>query len=104
MTANLYARGTIWKFKPGKREEAIKLVEGFQDDIEESKGFRGLIILRSVDDPNEARFLAIWDSEESLKASEKGVYSKVSGKAMPLAEKPPELKHFEIPSARLSLI
>lgn len=104
MTTSLYARGTIWKFKPGKRAEAVKLVEGFQDEIRKSKGFRGLMVLLSVDDPNEARFLALWDSEDSLKASEKGVYSKVSGKAMPLAERPPELKHFEIPSALLALI
>ncbi len=104
MTANLYARMTVWKFKPGKRDEAIRIVEGFQEDIGESEGFRGLIILRSVDDPNEARFLALWDSEESLKASEKGVYQKVSGNAMSLAEKPPELKNFEIPSALLALI
>ncbi len=99
----LYARMTKWKFKPGKRAEAIKIVESFQEDIGESEGFRGLIMLLPVDDPNEARFIALWDSEESLKASEKGVYSKVSGKAMPLAEKPPELRHFTIPSARLAL-
>jgi len=104
MTAKLYARMTVWKFKPGKRAEAIKIVEGFQDDIRKTNGFRGLLMLLSTDDPNEAKFMAIWDSEEALKASEKGVYSKVSGKAMPLAEKPPELKHFEIPSALLALI
>ena len=104
MTAKLYARMTVWKFKPGKRSEGIKLVESFQDDIRKTNGFRGLLMLLSVDNPDEAMFMAIWDSEEALKASEKGVYKIVSGKAMVLAEKPPELKNVEIPSALLALI
>lgn len=95
---------TTWKFKPGKRAEAIKIVEDTLEEIRKSKGFRGLIILLSSEDPNVASFMAIWDSEEALNASQKGVYSKVAGKAMPLSEKPPELKNMEIPRALLALV
>jgi|WetSurMetagenome_2_1015567.scaffolds.fasta_scaffold289864_1 quinol monooxygenase YgiN len=104
MTAKLYARMSVWKIKPGMRPEAVKIVEESLEEIRKNKGFRGLITLLPSDDPNGATFMAIWDSEEALKASEKGVYQKVSGKAMSLAEKPPEVKHFEIPNALLALI
>jgi quinol monooxygenase YgiN len=104
MAAELHARMTVWKFKPGKRSEAIKIVEDSLEEIRNNKGFRGLLTLLPNDDPNEATFMAIWDSEEALNASQKGIYQKVSSKAMTLAEKPPELKNVKIPRALLALI
>jgi quinol monooxygenase YgiN len=104
MAAKLYARMTVWKLKPGKRAEAIKIVEDSLEEIRKNKGFRALLTLLPSNDPNGAMFLAIWDSEEDLIASQKGIYSKVSGKAMPLAEGPPELKNLEVPRALLALI
>ena len=104
MASKLYARMTTWKFKPGKRAEAVKIVEESLEDIREAKGFRGLLTLLSSDDRNVAMFLAIWDSKEDLIASQKGVYTKVAGKAKPLAESAPELRNVEIPRALLSLV
>jgi quinol monooxygenase YgiN len=104
MATNLFARMTVWKFKPGKRAEAIKIVEDSLDEIRKNKGFRGLIISFPIDDANGATIMAIWDSEEALNASQKGIYQKVSSKAMPLAEKPPELKNLEISRALLAFI
>jgi quinol monooxygenase YgiN len=104
MVAKLYARMTVWKFKPGKRAEAVKIVEDSLDEIRKNKGFRALITLLSTDDPNGATMIALWDSEETLKASQESIYRKVSGKTIPLAEKPPELKNMEIPTALLALI
>jgi quinol monooxygenase YgiN len=104
MSAELHARMTAWKFKPGKRSEAVKIVEDSLDEIRKNKGFRGVMILLPSEDPNGATIIAIWDSEEALNASQKGIYQKVSSKAMPLAEKPPELKNMEIPRALLALI
>jgi len=104
MATLLHARLTAWKFKPGKRGEAVKIVEESLDEIRKNKGFRGLVTLLTKSDPNSAMFLALWDSEEDLKASEKGIYAKVSGKAMSLAEGPPELKNLEVPRALLSLL
>ena len=100
----LYARMTTWKIKPGKRAEALRMVEESVEEIRNAKGFRGILTLLPSDDPNGAMFIAIWDSEAALKASQKGVYKKVSSKTLPLAEKPPELKNMEIPRALLALI
>ena len=104
MAPVVYARVTTWKWMPGKRAEAVKIVEEHLEDIRKSKGFRGLITMLPSDDPNGAMFMAIWDSQEDLVASQKGVYSMISTKAMPLAEGPPSLKNVEIPRALLALI
>ena len=104
MTPFLYARMSTWKFKPGKRAEAVKIVEESIEEIRKAKGFRAIMTLLPKDDPNTAKFLAVWDSEEDLNSSQQGIYTKVSGRAMPLSEKPPELKNFEIPRALLALI
>jgi quinol monooxygenase YgiN len=104
MAAKLHARVTVWKFKPGKRAEAIKVVEDSLDEIRKNKGFRALLTLLSTDDPNGATVIAVWDSEEALKASQETIYRKVSAKAMALSEKPPELKNMEIPTALVALV
>jgi quinol monooxygenase YgiN len=104
MAAKLYARMTVWKFRPGKRAEAVKIVEDSLDEIRKNKGFRALVTLLSTDDPNGATVIALWDSEEALQASQETIYRKVSGKTIPLAERPPELKNMEVPTALLALI
>jgi len=104
MTPRLYGRMTTWTFKPGKRAEAVKLVDESLEEIRDAKGFRGLLTLLSSDDKDVAMFLAIWDSEEDLVASQKGIYAKVASKAKPLAVGAPDLRNVEIPRALLALI
>jgi heme-degrading monooxygenase HmoA len=63
-----YARTTCWEFKPGKREEAMKKAEAFMDEIRNAHGFRGFMSLPSQDNPNQAIYVVMWESEADLKA------------------------------------
>ncbi len=100
----VHARMTIWKFKPGKRAEAVETVEGFMEEIRKTEGFRGMLTLQSMDDPNTATFIALWDSENTMNASQKGIYQKVSKKLQSIATEPPQLMNQEVHGPVMAVI
>jgi heme-degrading monooxygenase HmoA len=59
-----YVRVNITKFKPGKRDEGNRLLEGYLK--EKGKGYTGYLTLYSLDDPNTATYVTFWDSEEAM--------------------------------------
>jgi heme-degrading monooxygenase HmoA len=60
------------KFKPGMREEALKVID--EGPKEKVRGFSGILALLHEDDPDSATILSVWDSEETLNASEQGIF------------------------------
>jgi quinol monooxygenase YgiN len=97
-----YARLINQKFKPGKREEAIKII----DDVpkERVKGFQGILALLSVDDPDSATLISVWDSEDTLMASQKGIFQDIMNATADLREGPPEMKNVKVRDMRGQLI
>ena len=66
-----------------------------------TNGFRGYISLLSHEDLNVAVVVTLWGDEESLKASETGVFKDAVGKVKAYLEKPPKIENFRVFSAEL---
>lgn len=96
------ARLSIWSFKKGKREEGFaELDRILNSTTRHTKGFRGYISLISRDDSDASTILTLWQDEESLEASEKGVYSLAIAKVQNFLESPPQVKSFRVFSTEL---
>lgn len=93
----MHARVSIVKLRSGKVDEAIK---HYQDSIvpaaKEQKGYRGTQLL--VDESTgKAMSIALWDSEEAMKAGEaSGYLQEQYGKVAELIESPPETERYEV--------
>ncbi len=97
-----YARLLNTKFKSGKREEALKIVDDApKEDVE---GFKGILALLSVDDPNSATIISVWDSEAALNASQKGIFQDIMKATEHLRDGPPEMKNVKVREMRGQLI
>jgi len=70
-----YIRVNVTTFKPGKRDEGNKLLEGYLK--EKGEGYNGYLTLYSLDDPNTATYVSFWDSEEAMVESLKKNKEKV---------------------------
>jgi hypothetical protein len=57
--------------------------------------------LISNDDVNAATILTLWQDQESLQASEKGVFSSAITKVQDFLETPPQFKNFKVFSTEL---
>jgi len=67
---------SIWCFKKGKREEAFAELDRILSSLSQNvTGFRGYMSLLSKEDLTAAVVLTIWQDEEALEASEKGVFA-----------------------------
>ena len=55
----------------------------------------------SSDDPNVSTVLTLWQDEESLEASEKGVYAEAIAKVQDALEQPPKIENFRVFSTEL---
>jgi heme-degrading monooxygenase HmoA len=96
------ARLSTWSFKKGKREDAFAELDLMLNTlVRDTKGFRGYVSMLSLEDPNASTILTLWQDEESLKASEKGVYSKAINKVQESLEKPPKFGNFRVFSTEL---
>jgi quinol monooxygenase YgiN len=70
------AKVVTFRIKPGKKEEVIRLFSEFiVPGAKKLKGFRGGLLLT---DPGtgQAKSIALWETEEDIKASESGGYYK----------------------------
>jgi len=96
------ARVVSTKFKPGKRDEAIGIIDTAPKDKVE--GFQGILALLPVDDPNSAILISFWDSEETLMASQKGIYQEVMKATENLREGPLDMKNHNVRKMKGQLI
>ena len=93
---------STWTFKTGKREEGFSELDMILSTLaRNTKGFRGSLSLISRDNPNSAIFLTLWNDEESLKASESGVFAEAIKKVEPHLEGPPKVDNYRVFSAEL---
>jgi quinol monooxygenase YgiN len=97
-----YARVVTAKFKPGKREEALRIIDGGPKEREE--GFSGILALIHEDDPDSATIISLWDSEDTLNASEQGIFRNLMKATEEMRVGPPEVKNAQIREMRAQLI
>ena len=93
---------STWTFKNGKREEGFSELDMILSTLaRNTKGFRGSLSLISRDNPNAAIFLTLWNDEESLRASESGVFAEATKKVDKHLEGPPKVDNYRVFSAEL---
>jgi quinol monooxygenase YgiN len=93
---------STWHFKKGKREEAFSELDLILNGLAQStKGYRGYLSLLSKKDSNAAVVLTLWQDEESLEASEKGVFAEAIAKVQALLENPPRIENYRVFSTEL---
>jgi heme-degrading monooxygenase HmoA len=90
------------KFKAGKRDEAIRIIDGFPK--EDVKGFEGILTLLPVDDPNSATIISVWDSEDSLNASQKSIFQDIMKATENLRDGPLDVRNTKVRDMRGQLI
>lgn len=95
-------RMSTWRFKKGKREEAFSeldlILVGL---VQHTQGFRGYLSLLSQENSNAATVLTLWQDEESMKASEMGVFAQAVKKVENLLEHPTTTQNFRVFSTEL---
>jgi heme-degrading monooxygenase HmoA len=93
---------SIWHFKKGKREDAFAELDLLLNtSTRHTKGFRGYISLLSREDSNAATIITLWQDEETLKSSEKGVFAGAVKKVLDSLESPPKTENFMVFSTEL---
>ncbi|MCW3996075.1 MAG: antibiotic biosynthesis monooxygenase [Candidatus Bathyarchaeota archaeon] len=98
----VFARMSVWTFKPGKREEGFLELDNILNiSTRHAQGFRGYMSLLSHEDVNSAVILTLWQDEDSLRATEKGIFAKAIKKVKYSLTKPPEVKNFRVFSTEL---
>jgi len=96
------ARLSIWNFKKGKREEGFaELDRILNSTTRHTKGFRGYISLISRNNQDSSTILTLWQDEETLEASEKGVYALAIEQVRDFLESPPQVMSFRVFSTEL---
>ena len=59
----VFARESSWEFKPNQRKCGFEMLEkSVSKLVREAAGFRGSIILLSLDDPNLGVVVTMWNS------------------------------------------
>jgi heme-degrading monooxygenase HmoA len=97
----VFARMSIWTFKGGKREEGFLLLDSLlNSSTRHVQGFRGYMSLLS-EDPSSAVSLTLWQDEESLQASEKGVFADTTRRVLEYLDKPPTSSNYRVYSTEL---
>ena len=96
------ARMSFWSFKKGKREEGFSELDRILNTLSQvAEGFRGYMSLLSYEDPNALTVLTLWQDEESMKMSEKGVFAQAIKKVQDSLESPPRIENYRVYSTQL---
>jgi quinol monooxygenase YgiN len=91
-----------WIFKIGKREEGfLKIDEILNKLVRHTAGFRGYMSMLSQDDENTAVILTLWQDQESLIASERGIFTQASNEIQDLLQGAPATSNFRVFSTEL---
>ena len=98
----VFGRISVWHFKKGRREDAFSELDLILNtSTRHTPGFRGYISMLSRDDPNMATVLTLWQDEESLKASEQGVFANAINKVKDSLESSTRTGNFRVFSTEL---
>jgi hypothetical protein len=89
-----YARVSTIRFKPGRREEGIKVLEWYFR--KGAAGSTGHLVLVSVDDPDEVTYVTLWSSEETMISSLRIDIGQVHRSLVDLIEEPADRKHHKV--------
>lgn len=89
------ANFVTWKFKPGMREKAFERIEQGSVEGRKTKGFNGLLLLKSMDEPNTGYVISTWDSEESLDAAS-GVIKQIQDSIRDMSAESPIMKRLDV--------
>jgi len=94
----MFARLTFAKMQPGKFEEVNKIfAESIVPAAKAQKGFRGIYMLRSTEDPDTGIALAFWESKEDADTGvQSGYYQEQVQKVAPFFAAMPERKDYEV--------
>lgn len=66
----MYARATIWKFRPGTTDEAIRIIHDIMiPSASKQAGFKGAFILQHDTDPDKHIVISLWESKTDLLAT-----------------------------------
>jgi heme-degrading monooxygenase HmoA len=102
VTFLVLARMSFWTFKKGKREEAfVELDKILNTSVQTAEGFRGYLSLLSYENADELTVLTIWQDEESMNNSEKGVFNQAIQKVQEMLENPPCTEKYRVYSTQL---
>ncbi len=71
-------------------------MDGFLDEAKAADGYQGLISLLSMNNPDRATIITLWDSEEAMRAVQSGVYQKVVAVLSNLIDEPPQVANQEV--------
>jgi len=100
----LFARMSVWKFKLGQREKGLnKLDESISNVARTTKGFHGFMQLLSDDAPDCATIITLWESEDALKASAKGVFKDATKMLEQYVDSPPSVSNFKVTDVELRI-
>ncbi len=97
-----FARMLSTKFKPGKREEALKILD--DSPKEKVEGFMGILAFLHEDDPDSATIISVWDSKETLDSSAKGIFKNIMDDTEDLREATPDVKSGKVREMRGQLV
>ena len=93
---------SIWHFKRGKREATFaELDRILNTSTRYAEGFRGYMSMLSHDNSNTATILTLWQDEEELAASQKGVFAENIKKIEDSLEGSPRIENFRVFSTEL---
>ena len=96
------ARMSFWYFKLGKREAGFAELDKILNTLaQDAEGFRGYMSLLSYEDQNALTVLTLWQDEESMKMSEKGVFAQAIKKVQDKLESPPRIENYRVYSTEL---
>jgi len=96
------ARMSFWYFKKGKRDEGFSELDRILNTLaQDAQGFRGYMSLLSYEDPNALTVLTLWQDEEAMQMSEKGVFAQAIKKVQDSLESPPRIENYRVFSTQL---
>lgn len=100
----LFARMSVWTFKKGQREKALKMLnERIADLARNTKGYRGSLNLLSEEATNCLTIITLWESAATREASSKGVFKDAIDAIDQYVECPPEVSSFKMSEAEFRI-
>ena len=84
------------------REEGFAELDKILNTLAQvAEGFRGYMSLLSYEDPNALTVLTLWQDEESMNRSEKGVFAQAIKKVQNSLERAPRVENYRVYSTQL---
>lgn len=77
------------------REKAFDMIDQQSEEGKKTAGFKGILVFRSMDDPNTGYVLSLWESEESLDAALGGIIKQIQNSMKDMVTEPPNMKRLE---------